>query len=201
MIIESQPKVIGIVGHIRSGKTTATNYLASKYGARIFLNSQPIGKLISILDWTHDRKTYANLSMALFDTFGTDLIARHWIRKMKNSLHAPLYVVDGIRYPDEPIAYKEQTNFALVAIASTDTNRFNRSQSANDSHKDQGQSFSDFIKQKEIRNELYVDGLVSKSDYLITNDNSLPYFYSQIDLILKKIVDSDFAIQITTKKP
>ncbi len=176
-----RPKVVGIAGHTRSGKTCAAEYLRSKYQAKVFRNSEPIGQVISNLKGAHDRKTYIDLSTALFEVFGNDMLAHHWLRNIGAAPTSQLYVVEGIRYLQELETYRASADFLLLGIKSSDRNRFTRASVANDSEKDRGRSYEEFLAQKQLRNESFVDSIVSQADRIIVNDGSMAEFTSLID--------------------
>ena len=132
------PRVIGIAGHARSGKTTATEHLRTNYDATAFINSVPIGEIIKSIGGRHDRKTYSTLTTALLNVFGRDFLAHHWLRTIGQSPRRRFYIVDGIRYLEELETYRKLADFYLVGIKSPDKYRFCRSQKAQDSEKDHG---------------------------------------------------------------
>lgn len=183
-----QPKVLGISGHARSGKSTAAEYLSVQFGARVFTNSKPIGQIVSSLGWSYDRKSYALVSTALFDALGRDILAHHWIRAIDQDLENCLFVIDGIRYLEEICTYRSLTNFHLLAIVSSDEVRFRRTRTAKDSEKDRHISYEKFLKNKESINESNVDKIVLMADVAIENYGSREEYYKHLSSAIKNFV-------------
>ena len=182
-----RPRVIGITGHARSGKTTATEHLRTNHGAIVFVNSVPIGEIINVVGGRRDRQTYSTLTTALLNVFGRDFLAHHWLRTIDQSPKERFYVVDGIRYVEELETYRKVTDFYLIGIRSDDKYRFHRSQRAPDSEKDHGQTYKDFLAQKLKLNESFIDKITSQADFVVENDGSIDHFLSLIDSAIKHL--------------
>lgn len=182
-----RPRVVGIAGHARSGKTYAAEYLHNKYHANVFRNSEPLGQVISKLSGAHDRQSYIKLSTALFEVFGNDMLAHHWLRSIESAPSGQLYVVEGIRYLEELKVYRTSTQFYLLGIQSNDGNRFARAGVAGDLDKDRGRSYEEFVAQKRLRNESSIDLIVSQADKIIVNDRSIQEFGSLIDSAMAEV--------------
>src|SRR4051812_3044952 len=118
-------KIVGLTGHARSGKTSAAEHLRTRYHAKVFRNSEPLGQVISKLRGAHDRPAYIELSTALFEVFGNDMLAHHWLRAIGGTPRT-LYVVEGVRYLEEIATYRTSADFYLLGIKSSDRTRFTR---------------------------------------------------------------------------
>ena len=182
------PRIIGITGHARSGKTCAARYLHNKYGMEIRRNSAPIGELAVNLACSGTRDTYAEIATALLDVFGRDLVARHWLSEIEKHDINSIVVIEGIRYQEELDFYREKSDFSLLGIESTDACRFDRSKIAEDSEKDLDASLSEFVAKKQQRNESQIDELVNQADVVVDNNASLDEFYSSIDRAIDQII-------------
>jgi uridine kinase len=183
-----RPRIVGIAGHARSGKTTAAQHLGRTFGAKVFRNSEIISHIISRTGMTRDRITYARLSTAIFDVFGNDIIARHWLRVIGEAPSTPVHVVEGIRYLEELEIYRASSHFILLGITSSNENRFFRSGKAADSEKDRGRTYEEFLEQKQLRNESFVDSIVAQANLVIENDGSMEEFTSRIDAAMAKLL-------------
>ncbi len=180
--------ILGFVGPVRSGKTTACEHLRNKHNAVIYRNSDPLEQISQKLSMDKDRNSLALIGMTLFDIFGRDLLAKHWGEKIKQiNPVTRLVVIDGLRFPEEIEFYKNYGDFKLVAIDSPDEQRFSRSKVAPDSFKDGSLDATDFLKQSTLKNESYVDELINHSDFCIENRNSKKDFTLKLDGDCNKI--------------
>ncbi len=179
-------QIIGVVGPIRSGKTSACEYLRFKYHATICRNSMLLEQVLIGLGLDRSRDNLARLGMALFDTFGRDLLARHWEKVIKSDLGgASIIVIDGLRFPEEIAFYREHTCFTLLAIVADDECRYLRSRSAQDNYKDSMMDSKVFLGQSNIKNESYVDQLVKSGDVVIKNNDTLDDFHDKLDVMIE----------------
>ncbi len=180
--------IIGFVGQVRSGKTTACEHLRNKHNAVVFRNSDPLEQISQKLSMDKDRSSLALIGMTLFDIFGRDLLAKHWGENIKKiNPVTSLVVIDGLRFPEEIKFYRDYGNFTLVAINSPDEQRFNRSKVASDSFKDGSLDATAFLKQSTLKNESYVDELIDHNDFCIENSNSKKNFTLKLDKLILSI--------------
>jgi dephospho-CoA kinase len=121
-----RPRILGVSGHIRVGKTYAADYIGSRYSAQVFKNSKPIVDVVGKLGEISDRGMLAKIALAILDVFGRDLIARHWVHLIRANRHRSLYVVEGIRYKEEVDFYRRVADFKLLGIRTTDVERYRR---------------------------------------------------------------------------
>jgi dephospho-CoA kinase len=182
-----KPRILGIAGHIRSGKTHAAQYIGSTIGAPVFRNSQPIEEVITRIGSDADRQLFAKLGLAILDVFGRDLIARHWLRIIETGGAHSLYIVEGIRYEEELVLYKQVADFTLLGIQTMDAERYRRAAMAQDRQKDAGKSFEQFLELKELPNESQVDYIVGRADAIIENDGSIDAFNESIEATLRRL--------------
>lgn len=179
--MDTLPAIIGIVGPIRAGKTTATDYLVEKYGYISASNSDVLKRILIGMGITPTRTNLALLGNSIFEVLGDDIIARYRL----DNLHLGRVIIDGIRYPDELKRYSEIPNFRLLGVTSDSAIRFKRTLIDSDEVKDRNISEVDFNKLGLSRSELNVPELISKADATISNMGSIEDLHSQIDAILK----------------
>ena len=71
------PKIIlGLVGEIAAGKSTATEYLKQKYGAVSFRFSDPLRDILARLHIENSRPNLQALSTFLRRQYGEDLLSK-----------------------------------------------------------------------------------------------------------------------------
>lgn len=181
-MLSKLPEIIGLVGPIRAGKTTASKYLVERYGYVSASNSDILKKILEGMNIPVTRSNLASLGNSLFEILGNDLIAKH---RLEN-LHLGRIVVDGIRYPDEIKRYMSVPSFRLLGITADATIRFERTVNAEEKLKDANISQAEFECIAESRSELEVPELVAKADETICNLETVEKFKSRIDEIINK---------------
>lgn len=174
------PKIIGLVGPIRAGKTTVSKYLCSKYGYRNASNSELLAEILSHLGQCPTRENLGNLGNAIFKTIGNDVFAKYRISK----LSAGCIVIDGIRYADELAQYHTEQSFRLLGIDLSSEERYRRALDEGDNVKDRDLSREKFSEYSKARSELDVPSLLLKADRVIYNGGTLQDLHDQIDKIL-----------------
>jgi dephospho-CoA kinase len=176
------PKIIGIVGPIRAGKTTASKYLVERYGYIPASNSDFLGCILKGMGLLPTRTNLASLGDSIFKVMGNDIIAKHRL----DNLELGRIVVDGIRYPDELKRYSEVLGFKLLGITADPTIRFERTIRESTEIKDMNISQAEFDCLSQTRSELSVPELVSQADAIICNLDSINSLMCEIDKIMLK---------------
>lgn len=179
----SDHRVIGLIGPVRAGKTTACEYLRDHHNAIAFRNSEVLEKILHHLRLDRNRENLAHIGLALFDTFGRDLLAKHWLGQLEGTPpnETQVVVVDGLRFPEELSFYRQHTSFTLVAVVAPNEQRYTRSKTAADRFKDGTLDKESFLIQSTANNEFFVEQLIKESDIVISNDKTLNDLYCKLD--------------------
>lgn len=175
------PKIIGLVGPIRSGKTFAANYLKQKYGYRIASNSDVLREIARNLGMHPDRENLKKLGDSIFSVIGNDAIARF---RLSEKFDTPI-VVDGIRYREEFEAYSQEPSFRLIGLQANEELRYARAMALAHEGKDQNIERIQFNQLALARSESQVEELVSSAHVVITNDTGTTDFQELLDKVLK----------------
>lgn len=176
------PSIIGLVGHIRAGKTSTSDYLANAYKFKKASNSDVLREISSKLGLGQGREDLKLLGDSIFSTLGNETIARY---RVAHKAAWPI-VVDGIRYEEEIEVYRTCPSFRLLGINSPDEVRYTRAQALVHEGKDSTQTFADFQKLSSARSEAKVGALLKHSDHIIENTGDILSLYRQIDLCLAR---------------
>lgn len=176
------PEIIGIVGPIRAGKTTAAKYLVEQYGYISASNSDILKRILVGMRLAPTRINLASLGDAIFNVMGNDVIARYRL----DNLGLGRIVVDGIRYHDEIKRYSEVSNFKILGITADPMIRFERTVRESTEFKDIDISQAEFDLFSQSRSELSVPELVLKADAAICNFGSVEHLKCEIDEVMKK---------------
>lgn len=175
------PKIIGIIGPIRAGKTTASNYLVKQYGYTLASNSDVLREILSDLSIEATRENLGRLGDAIFKTMGNETIARFRLSRLNEG---PI-IVDGIRYIEEIDEYRKNPSFRILGIVASDDSRYQRA-IRNGSKKDTGATKNSFLELSEARSELDVPRLLKLANKIIVNDGRIEELNNQIDDIMNE---------------
>jgi len=181
MNIESKPVIIGLVGPVRSGKTTAAKYLQEAYGYVYASNSDILFRILNKFDMVPSRENMGRLGDAIFSELGNEAIARYRVA----SSGGENVVIDGIRYKEEVRFYRDNSDFTLMAIISEDENRYDRVLGEGKGGKDGFLCREEFKALAEARSEVDVPDIIRGADVVIENNHNLKNFYNKIDHVLK----------------
>jgi dephospho-CoA kinase len=175
------PDIIGVVGPIRAGKTTAAKYLVDNYGYKFASNSEVLKRILAGMGMIPSRANLASLGNSIFEVFGNDLIARYRL----DNLHLGRIVVDGIRYTEELKRYSEISNFKLIGLTADSDTRFDRTLKGSEEFKDVEISRAAFDQFAQSRSELSVPELLAFADVVIPNVGTVEDLHLVIDNTLQ----------------
>lgn len=179
--------IIGLIGPMASGKSTATDYIAKTYEAACYRFSDIMRDLLQRLYLPSSRDNLIQISIVLRQEFGNDLFAKTMAEDIKNDEKHEYIVVEGIRR-EEDIAYlKLLPNFHMIGITCEIKTRYYRLSSRHEKSDDQQKTYEDFVADHERETEKSIVPLMEKVEYLIHNNSSLQDFYKEIDATIKKL--------------
>lgn len=193
--MESQlnlPPIIGIVGRIRAGKSSAAEYLSNNYGYTYTPNVRVLKSILNALGLPLERKLLATVGDTLFSDLGKDIIAKARVSEISKSSPngQSRIVVDGIRYIEELNEYRKLRGFMFLAISCSDQTRYERTLESLDGEKDGLITKSKFLKLNHLQSERDVPYLMSHADSVIVNDLSYGDFELAIDLAIKEFLSN-----------
>lgn len=179
--------IIGLIGPMASGKSTATEYIAKEYHAATYRFSDIMRDLLQRLYLPSSRDNLIQISIVLRQEFGHDLFAKAMAEDIKHDKQNEYIVVEGIRR-EEDIAYlKLLPNFHMVGVTGEIQTRYHRLTSRHEKSDDQQKTYEDFVADHERETEKSIVPLMEKVEYLIHNNGTIEYFYNEIENVIKKI--------------
>jgi dephospho-CoA kinase len=182
---------IGLIGRLRSGKDTAGDHLASKYGYTAFAFGDELKRYYHELFGETDAKPREG-----YQWFGQAMRERDpdvWVRKCLESIgqydagYEYLYdapfrgVVTDVRQPNEYDALK-RNNYVLIRVEAPEALRIQRAISSGDRF-----NLRDLTHGTETALDDY------SADFTVINDAGLAELYAQIDEIMRQLSGSDAA--------
>ena len=175
------PKVIGLVGPIRAGKTTAARIISKCYGYSIASNSEILLAILSHMGIEATRPNLTKLGDSLFKVLGNEIIGRF---RLANLADGPI-IIDGIRYREEVELYSSEPSFKLIGISADENSRFARAAVAA-SLKDTGLDRYIFSNLSKARSEMQVPSLLEKCDAIIENTGSIEAYETRVHEVFKQ---------------
>ncbi len=180
--------IIGVVGTLGAGKSTAVEYLVSR-GFDYY-------KLSDIILEKHhlknppSRATRQDLGNQLRKKFGTDILAREVWEKINKSKSKKV-VIDGLRNRGEVEFFRGKGGSSLISVDRNKKARF-KAMKIRGSSRDP-KTWEGFLKMEERdldeKNEYGQETrkVMQMADFSITNTKNLTQFYLKIEKVLKKI--------------
>ncbi len=174
--------VIGLVGHMGSGKGVISDYIREKHGASQHRFSQVLMDLLDRLYLPHDRKLLQELGACIRTRLGMEVIVDAF-RKDLESASSNILIVDGIRYENEVEMLRSFENNILLFVDAPSRLRYDRCKSRGE----KGESnitFEEFMKAENRETERYIDDIKVMADHVIDNHGTLEELYEKIDDIV-----------------
>ena len=179
-------KIIGLTGHIASGKEVTKKYLENNYKAKSVKFSQILRDVLTRLNISIERKTMQDLSTSLRSVFGEDILAKN-IAKDAENLDAEIVVLDGVRRLADIEYAKKLNNFTLIKIEASAELRYERMKTRNENEGDSEKTFDEFLKDHESESDKDVSIVIEEATVSIDNNGTIEDLYRQIDEIIKTI--------------
>jgi len=180
--------VLGIIGEIAAGKTTATDYLIKKYDAKSVRFSNSLADGLDRFYIEKNRHNYQTLSRIMRENFGQDIISKTVARDIE-SFNTKIVITEGVRRPSD-ITFLTKTypdNFFTINIETTPENRFKRLANREEKPDDTTKTWEEFQKDGNAEAELAIKKIAKTANYTIDNNGTLEELYNQIEKILKEI--------------
>ncbi|ENX39757.1 AAA family ATPase [Acinetobacter pittii] len=176
------PLIIGLVGHIRSGKSSVAQYIHEKYKYSIASNSDLLREIAKNLDMEPNRDNLKKLGDSIFSVLGNDTLARFRLSQPQNY---PI-IVDGIRYKEEIQLYRREPTFKLIGVKAPEYTRYERLNTLANQGKDSFLSEDEFHTLKNARSEVQVDELLKLTDTIINNNKTRDDLFFTIDQLMEE---------------
>jgi len=177
--------IIGLVGQMASGKGTVAEYLRDKHGADFFTFSTPLRDVLKRLHQEASRANLQNVSTALRELFGQDLLAKI-IAKDVDASPKNLIVIDGIRRFSDIEFLKSLPSFVLIRVTADEKIRFERLIARAQNQGDKQKTFEEFLADHQKETELEIPKVMAEAKEETNNDGDKDALYAQVEKILTK---------------
>ncbi len=178
--------IIGISGEIASGKDTVAHYLVNRYGAKLFMFSDPLRDVLNRLHIVQNRENLTRVSGVLRGAFGDDILSNSIAM---DAVKDPgrLVVIDGVRRHSDIEAVKGHPEFSLLYVEADMRLRYDRIVKRRQNADDETKTFEDFRRDHLRETEVGIPELKSHARFVIGNDGALEDLYAQVDRALETL--------------
>lgn len=179
--------IIGVVGPLGAGKSTAVEYIESK-GYKFYRFSDVIKKVGKLENPT--RFKLQDTANSFRKRYGTDYLASQIGKKIEKSKRGKV-VIDGFRNVGEVEYFRKQEDFYLISISSSRETRFKRLK--NRASSKDPENWEEFLAHERRDLDENIDfgqqnrQVMTMADVGIKNDGVISTFHTKIDFVLNKI--------------
>ena len=180
--------ILTLVGPVSCGKGTICNYINEKYNGGSCRYSTIIRDLLDRLYLPQSRENLQNISTALRQQFGDDLLAKVIAEDVKK-IDKKIVTVDGARRMPDLAELKKLTGFYLVYVDANEKARYERIVKRNENTDDRTKTFAEFQKDAQAETEIRIADMKNHADFIINNNGTVEELHAQVDDIIKKITN------------
>lgn len=179
--------ILGLVGEMGSGKSTATEYLREKYGAVTFRFSDMLRDILKRVQVEPLRGNLQALSTFLRQNFSENIMSRVLAQDVEAS-DAQFIITEGIRRPSDIEYLAQLPGFVLVALQVDERTRYERIATRRENPDDAHKTWEQFQKEGQQEAEQKIKEIMRMAQYQIDNNGTKENLRQQIDAIMEKIV-------------
>lgn len=175
--------IIGLVGHIASGKGTAVTYLEQKYGAANYRFSTVLRDLLDRLYLDQTRENIVVMSETIRQSFGNDILTTTLLQDALNDPN-PIIILDGIRRVQELPALFARPEFVLVEIAADPQLRYERLTKRSENADDQTKTYAQFLADEQRSTEVTIGEVAAQAHVRLDNNGDSTHLHKQLDALI-----------------
>ncbi|MDP2708705.1 MAG: AAA family ATPase [bacterium] len=176
--------IIGLTGEICAGKGTVVKYLEKKHGATSYRFSTMLRDLLGRLYLPVSRENMQNISTAIRQHLGEDIMAKVIAEDVKNDDNRVI-VVDGVRRVPDIKYLREVPGFKLVRLVANPKTRYDRLIARKENPGDETKTYEQFLADHKKEADNQVPIVMTQADLEINNNGSLEDLYRQVDQIIE----------------
>lgn len=175
--------IIGLVGKKGSGKETVGKFLKNLLPDKkieIVRFSDTLADILDTLDISKSRENLQHLAVVLDNGFGKGTLT-HAVSRRLMSIPSDIVVLDGIRWPSDLEMFLQLPKKILVYLKADSEIRYQRLLGRQEKAGEGQTTWEQFLKEDQAQNEIYIEEIGAKADYVIDNNGSLEYFEKQVE--------------------
>ncbi|MFQ5530999.1 MAG: hypothetical protein ACE5ES_00120 [Candidatus Nanoarchaeia archaeon] len=185
--------IVGFLGSLCSGKTTAANHAAEKFGGKVYSLAHPIKMMVKEFSFPYDRNTLVKLGETLKHYFGNNLFVDILFKNAASNIQksVPIFI-DDVRFQYEANFIEEMGG--TVFYIEVDYKILHQRYLARNRDIDEKMSYTDFVNYLyTCPAEIFSYLQYGKSKFsVIKNNKSLDHFFSQIEDSLINVDSNKF---------
>ncbi|MFC1663346.1 AAA family ATPase [Patescibacteria group bacterium] len=178
--------IIGLTGPLAAGKGTISKYLEKNYQAQSIRFSDPLRDIINRLYHDPTRETMSSLAVFLRSQYGEDILIQTLLKDI-DAKGDGLFILDGLRYPEEDEELSKRDDFELWAVDTKLETRYQRIIIRDENESDKKLTLDEFKAQHSLKTEQYTPALMKKADRSFNNDGTLQQLYDQVEKAIKEL--------------
>lgn len=178
--------ILGFVGEISCGKSTATEYLKNKYGAVTFKFSDCLRDVAKRMHIEENRNNLQLISTILRQNFGEDLLSKILAQDVAQA-QSQVIITEGIRRPSDIIDLKKLPEFKIIAVKTDERIRFERLTQRSENVDDKNKTWEEFQKDGQQEAEMQIKAVMDQADFTLDNNGSPEDLHAQIDTLMSKL--------------
>ena len=179
--------IIGLIGEMGSGKDTVADYLADKYGARLFRFSDPLREALEVFleNDKAGREDMIWLANNIRGKYGNGVIANSLRRKF-DKINRGIIVLNGMRIKEDFEFVKSFPNSYVIYVTLDSKTRwkriFGRGEKADDTA-----SYKKFLEMEKAETEVQIPNIGKKADFRLENKGTKDELGRKIEEIMGQI--------------
>lgn len=178
--------ILGIIGDMGSGKSTAATYLKEKYGASHYRFSDILREVLDLLLIPATRHNLIDLFLVLEPRFGANVLARPMAKAVAEDPN-PLIVIEGIRREADIEELCKLPNFYLIGLTAHEKIRYQRTTIRGEKTDDNQKSFAEFQKDHELKTETNISMLMQDAFQIISNNGKVEDLTRNLDKLINEL--------------
>jgi len=187
----SKKTVIGLIGEKGSGKGTVADYLIQNYDAKHYGTSSILKRTIKDLNLPATRENFVKLALVLKEGYWPSVVIDALIADIENNGDG-IIIADGIRMHGDVKPFREKygDNFYLVYVTGDPRIRYERTKARKEKAGEDEITFEQFLAEEAQLTEISIHEIgTGKADFTIRNDKSYDELITQIEGVMKQILD------------
>lgn len=178
--------ILGISGEMASGKDTVAHYIVNRYGAKMFMFSDPLRDILTRLHLPQTRENLTLVSGSLRTTFGDDILS-HIVANDAVKDPGRLVVIDGVRRKSDIEAVRAFPEFSLLYVEADMRLRYDRLHNRHQNADDDTKTFEEFRKDHELETEVGIPELKPQARFVVDNAGTLEELYARVDAVMEEL--------------
>lgn len=167
-----QKIILALAGEMGCGKGTLTKYLIEKHNAEVYRFSNPLRDILDRMHREISRNTMQQLSTALRQTFGDDILSEIILSDVGKST-APFIVIDGVRRESDIKYLRNLQGFKLIYIDADIFTRYTRVTFRGENSSDTTKTIEEFMRETEAEAESRIRELKNISQIILENNGTI----------------------------